>query len=211
MTDGVPDVPLFVVVATVWAYTACVACMAVRARLGNRAPGLLVPTERFERRLWCLWVPVVIAQNALPALAIQRRHFLLAVPEFSLTNPTFSNLRWAASVCALLCLLVTMTCWARMGTSWRVGVAPNQRTALVTGGLYAYIRHPIYTLNGLLFVCVAIVVPTVPMITVAVLHTALLMLKARHEERFLAETHGGNYAEYCRRTGRFFPRFTSRE
>ncbi len=206
-----PDIPLLVVVATVWTYTICVIRLAVRARRKNRPARLLVPTDRLERRLWCLWVPLVVAQNALPALAIRPRHPLLAVPQIFLTDPALSSLRWAAALCALLCLLVTLRCWARMGESWRVGVTPDQRTPLITGGLYARIRHPIYAFNALLFSCVAVVVPTLPMITVAVLHVALLIFKARHEERFLLEAHGEEYAEYCRRTGRFFPRFTSRE
>ncbi len=205
------DVPLLVVVATVWAYTICVGVMAVRVRRRNRAPAMLVPTDHLERRLWIIWVPLVIAQNVLPALALRRRHPLLAVPELSLADPVLSNLRWAASLCALLCLLMTVTCWARMGESWRLGVAPHQRSRLVTGGLYARIRHPIYAFNALLFFCVAVIVPTLPMITVAVLHVALIILKARNEERYLLDSHGEEYAEYCRRTGCFFPRLASRE
>jgi protein-S-isoprenylcysteine O-methyltransferase Ste14 len=205
-----PDVPLLGVVATVWAYTTCVVGMAVRARGKNRRPALIVPTERLERRLWSLWVPLVIAQNVLPALAIRRRHPLLAVPEIFQTDPVFASLRWAASLCALLCLVVTITCWARMGESWRVGVTPDERTRLITDGMYARIRHPIYAFNGLLFFCVVVVVPTLLMITVTALHAALLSFKARHEERFLLGVHGEAYAEYCRRTGRFFPRLASR-
>lgn len=205
------DGPLLIVVATVWAYTICVGVMAVRVRRRHGAPAMLVPTDRLERRLWLIWVPLVVAQNVLPALAVRRRHPLLAVPELTLTDPVFSILRWAASFCALLCLLMTVTCWARMGGSWRLGVAPDRRTRLVTGGFYARIRHPIYTLNALLFLCVAVIVPTLPMITVAVLHIALIILKARNEERCLLQSHGEEYAEYCRRTGCFFPRLAPRE
>jgi protein-S-isoprenylcysteine O-methyltransferase Ste14 len=46
---------------------------------------------------------------------------------------------------------------------------------------------------------------------VAVLHVTLLILKARNEERCLLQSHGEAYAEYCRRTGGFFPRLASRE
>jgi protein-S-isoprenylcysteine O-methyltransferase Ste14 len=93
-----------------------------------------------------------------------------------------------------------------MGENWRIGVVPNQKSDLVTGGLYARVRHPIYAFSALVMLCAAVIVPTIPMITVAVLHVTLLILKARNEERFLLEEHGERYAEYCRRTGRFFPR-----
>ena len=204
------DVPLLVLMATIWAYGIGVGVMAVRVRRQNVNPAWLVPKERFERFLWLIWVPVIIAQNVLPALAIRRRHPLLAVPEVALLHPALSSLRWAASICAVFCFLVTVECWARMGENWRIGVVPNQRSDLVTGGLYARIRHPIYAFNALLMLCAAVIVPTIPMMTVAVLHVILLILKARNEERFLLEEYGERYAEYCRRTGRFFPRLLSR-
>jgi protein-S-isoprenylcysteine O-methyltransferase Ste14 len=204
------DLPLLILMATIWAYGVGVGVMAVRVRRKNVKPAWLVPKERFERLLWLIWVPVITAQNVLPLLAIRRRHPLLAVPEVALLHPVLSSLRWAASICAVFCFLVTVECWARMGENWRIGVVPNQRSDLVTGGLYARIRHPIYAFNALLMLCAAIIVPTIPMMTVAVLHVTLLILKARNEERFLLEEHGERYAEYCRRTGRFFPRVLSR-
>jgi len=204
------DVPLLILVATIWAFGIGVGVMAARVRRRNVNPAWLVPKERFERLLWLIWVPVIIAQNVLPALAIRRRHPLLAVPEVALLHPALSSLRWAASICAVFCFLVTVECWARMGENWRIGVVPHQRSDLVTGGLYARIRHPIYAFNALLMLCAAVIVPTIPMMTVAVLHVILLILKARNEERFLLEEYGERYAEYCRRTGRFFPRLLSR-
>jgi protein-S-isoprenylcysteine O-methyltransferase Ste14 len=204
------DLPLLILMATIWAYGVGVGVMAVRVRRKNVKPAWLVPKERFERLLWLIWVPVITAQNVLPLLAIRRRHPLLAVPEVALLHPVLSSLRWAASICAVFCFLVTVECWARMGENWRIGVVPNQRSDLVTGGLYARIRHPIYAFNALLMLCAAIIVPTIPMMTVAVLHVTLLILKARNEERFLLEEHGERYAEYCRRTGCFFPRLPSR-
>ncbi|MET9817324.1 MULTISPECIES: hypothetical protein [unclassified Streptomyces] len=32
-----------------------------------------------------------------------------------------------------------------MGASWRVGVDVGERTALITGGPFAYVRNPIFT------------------------------------------------------------------
>jgi protein-S-isoprenylcysteine O-methyltransferase Ste14 len=34
-------------------------------------------------------------------------------------------------------------------------------------------------------------------------------MKARNEERFLLGVHGAAYEQYCRQTGRFFPRIGS--
>jgi protein-S-isoprenylcysteine O-methyltransferase Ste14 len=96
-----------------------------------------------------------------------------------------------------------------MGKSWRMGVT-RERTELIMDGLYAYIRHPIYAFSILLMLCTVVVVPTMPMVAVAVLHIALMILKARNEERFLLSLHGEAYARFCRATGRFFPLLRSR-
>jgi protein-S-isoprenylcysteine O-methyltransferase Ste14 len=97
-----------------------------------------------------------------------------------------------------------------MGKNWSMAVMPDQKTELVTTGLYAYVRHPIYALSILLMLCSAAVVPTAPMAVVAVVHVALMLAKARNEERFLLAAQGEAYARYCRRTGRFFPCTLSR-
>jgi protein-S-isoprenylcysteine O-methyltransferase Ste14 len=53
-----------------------------------------------------------------------------------------------------------------------------------------------------------VVVPTVPMALVACLHLVAMNLKARYEERHLGESLGADYADYCRRVGRFWPRLS---
>jgi protein-S-isoprenylcysteine O-methyltransferase Ste14 len=47
------------------------------------------------------------------------------------------------------------------------------------------------------------------MLGIWAVHLVLNNLKARNEERHLLATHGEPYAQYLRRTGRFFPRFAA--
>ena len=42
-------------------------------------------------------------------------------------------------------LLVTLAAQRAMGESWRIGVDPDERTELVTAGLFGRIRNPIFT------------------------------------------------------------------
>ena len=60
-------------------------------------------------------------------------------------------------------------------------------------------------------ICTAVVLPTAPMIAIAVVHVTLMHVKARNEEAHLASVHGAAYAQYAARTGRFVPRLTPRE
>jgi protein-S-isoprenylcysteine O-methyltransferase Ste14 len=117
-----------------------------------------------------------------------------------------SALRWGGAAIGLACLALSIECWLRMGRNWRMAVTPDQRTELVTTGLYGRVRHPIYALSIVLMLCTLVVAPTAPVAVMAVIHIALMMAKARNEERFLAQLHGEPYLRYLERTGRFVPR-----
>lgn len=204
------DFPLYILIAIVWAYWIGVAVMVRRVRTRNRKLAGLAPQQPLERLLWLIWVPLVTAWMWLPYLATFKSHPLLAVPQFALHGP-FAALRWAAAGVALLCFLLTTRCWARMGNDWSTVVRLDKKTPLITDGLFARVRHPIYALSMLLMLCSAIIVATLPMIAIALVHVALMVVKARNEERFLLQAHGEAYERYCRKTGRFFPRLASGE
>ncbi|MGH8800436.1 MAG: methyltransferase family protein [Casimicrobiaceae bacterium] len=200
------DIPALVLTATVWVYWLIVGAMVVRARRRTRQLAGLVPEQALERRLWLVLVPLIVLWIVLPWLALTRTQPPFAVPEFVLRIPAFAALRWAAAVCAVMCLALTAKCWIRMGSDWRMAVSETQKGALITDGPFARVRHPIYALQMLLMLCSAIIVPVVPMLVVVIVHCCLMNLKARNEERHMLKSHGVAYQAYLRRTGRFFPR-----
>jgi protein-S-isoprenylcysteine O-methyltransferase Ste14 len=198
------QLPVAVLVACIWTYWVGAMRMVVRVRRKSRKRTAgLVPRQTLERALWALWVPAVIAWLALPAAALVSSDPPLApAPEW--TPPT--AIRWLGAAVAAAALLATMRCWKIMGRSWRMGVIPGERTELVTRGIYARVRHPIYTLSLLLMAATVVVLPTAPIAALAVVHVGLLWTKARNEERFLLDAHGSAYTEYLERTGGFLPR-----
>jgi protein-S-isoprenylcysteine O-methyltransferase Ste14 len=200
------DAPLLLLTATVWIYWSRVGFMVVRARRRTGDSAGLVPRQPLERLMWLVWVPLVAAWLALPLLGLTRTEGPLAVPEFARQQPVFAVLRWAAALCGVFCLVMTHKCWTRMGDDWRMDVHPDRKPDLITDGLFARIRHPIYGFSILLMLCTAVIVATLPMLVVAAAHVVLMNLKARNEERFLLRCHGERYRQYLRQTGRFFPR-----
>ncbi len=81
---------------------------------------------------------------------------------------------------------------------------PSPRGRLVTGGLFALARHPIYTGVILLSAGIALRSANPVKVLLVVALTVFFAFKARWEERRLVEAYGG-YAEYAARTGRFVP------
>lgn len=203
------DLPLLVLALTVSAYWIGVGAMVNRVRRHRRRDAGLVPQQPRERAMWIVWVPLVAAWVALPWIALNRVDGLLGLPSFA-GEDGFLLMRGIAAACALLCWFATLLCYRRMGDDWGMAVT-SQETALITDGPFRRIRHPIYAFSILLMLASAVVLPTLPMLAVALVHVMLMNLKARNEEAHLAAKHGADYARYAARTGRFVPRFTTRE
>jgi protein-S-isoprenylcysteine O-methyltransferase Ste14 len=93
-----------------------------------------------------------------------------------------------------------------MGASWRLGVAEEERTQLVTRGAFELVRNPIYTTMTATITGLALLVPSVVSLLAVVLLVASLELQTRVvEEPYLLRTHGDAYATYAGRVGRFVP------
>lgn len=93
-----------------------------------------------------------------------------------------------------------------MGLSWRIGVDPDERTDLITGGVFAVARNPVFTALVMIQVGTALMAPTV----VALLGVGVLLLACQLQVRVVEEphllaTHGRNYSAYAAQTGRFTP------
>ena len=203
------DIPLIVVTLTVWAYWLRVGAMVVRARRRDHRDVGVVPERPAERAMWFVFVPVVACWCAFPWLGLTRETGPFALPAFARESIGYAALRLAAALVAAACLLLTIRCWRTMGRDWRMDIS-DRNTALITDGLFARVRHPIYAFSIAMMVATAIVLPTVPMLIVAAVHVVLMNVKARSEEAHLARMHGAAYATYVERTGRFLPRPAAR-
>jgi protein-S-isoprenylcysteine O-methyltransferase Ste14 len=93
---------------------------------------------------------------------------------------------------------------AHRGTSGRGTIL--RAPALVTGGLYAYSRNPLYLANLTLWVGASLLIPNVPLaLLAAVVVGWQYHLVIQAEERFLQAEHGEAYRRYCRMVPRLLP------
>jgi protein-S-isoprenylcysteine O-methyltransferase Ste14 len=101
---------------------------------------------------------------------------------------------------------LTVVAQLKMGRSWRVGVDRSEKTDLVTGGVFRYVRNPIFSAMTAAFAGVALLVPNLLTISGALLVFLGLELHVRLvEEPYLRRTHGEQYLGYARTAGRFVP------
>ena len=91
-----------------------------------------------------------------------------------------------------------------MGDSWRLGIDRQRPGGLVTDGIFARSRNPIYLGLGLLalgsFLVLGRLVLGVSTLVFAIYFESL----ARREERFLAAHYGVAYRKYAQRVGRWW-------
>ena len=93
-----------------------------------------------------------------------------------------------------------------MGDSWRIGVDADERTALVTGGLFGHVRNPIFSFVLLSASGLLLLVPNALALCAVALTLAGIQIQVRAvEEPYLLSAHGEAYADYARRVGRFVP------
>lgn len=103
-------------------------------------------------------------------------------------------------------LVLCLAAQRSMGLSWRIGVDPDERTDLVTTGLFGRVRNPIFTAIIAFAAGSALAVPTALTVLGLVLATAGIVAQVLLvEEPHLRRQHGPAYDAYSARSGRFLP------
>ncbi len=115
-----------------------------------------------------------------------------------------SILTRAAQLAALAGLVMIAVGAIALGRGLTAAPLPNAHAELRTGGLYRFVRHPIYT--GLLLFALARTLTSDNWWTVAACAALLVLInsKARWEEQHLVARFPG-YSDYAANTPRFVP------
>ncbi len=140
------------------------------------------------------FLPVV----ALPALLPDDHLYAIHFPWVLITS-----LGQLAAVCALILGLLQTGVWQFLGFRQLVTPGMGEPSKFVVGGLYRYVRHPLYT-AGLVFIWLT------PLMTVNILALNLglsvyIIIGALFEERKLEREFGQAYDSYRERTPMLLP------
>jgi protein-S-isoprenylcysteine O-methyltransferase Ste14 len=87
--------------------------------------------------------------------------------------------------------------------SFRVGIDENVSEGLVTTGVFAFSRNPIYTAFGLVLLGQFLVYPSWILLVYLAAGILLFHRQVLREEEFLKTHYGREYAEYCKRVRRY--------
>ncbi|MGW5051364.1 methyltransferase family protein [Actinokineospora sp. NPDC004072] len=112
----------------------------------------------------------------------------------------------AGLVLALAGIATVVLSQSAMGDSWRIGVDPAETTTLITRGLFATIRNPIFSAMALAYLGLALMAPNLLAFVGLIALIVAVQLQVRLvEEPHLHRTHGPTYEHYTAHAGRFIP------
>jgi len=118
---------------------------------------------------------------------------------------------WAGGVGVVTFAIALWLLWrshADLGRSWSVTTEIKERHALVTNGVFRYVRHPMYAAHMLWGIAQALLIQNwIAGLASLVIFIPLYLLRVSCEERMMLEQFGEEYRLYMNRTGRLVPRF----
>jgi methanethiol S-methyltransferase len=134
----------------------------------------------------------------LPAILPDRTIYTISIP-WSLLTLLVQGL----AVLALMVGLLQTGVWSFIGLKQLLETPGDQTAELVVGGLYRWVRHPLYT-AGLVFIWLTPVM-TWNILALNIGLSLYLYIGALFEERKLVREYGEAYQAYRQRTPMFIP------
>lgn len=118
---------------------------------------------------------------------------------------TFANFQWIFILIGILCFIIGITLWLKAVIIDRLDthIIKNE---LVTTGVYAYVRNPVY--SAFMFVCtgVLLIYGNLVLLVLPIIYWGFMtVLMKLTEEKWLEELYGKEYVQYRQRVNRCIP------
>lgn len=102
-----------------------------------------------------------------------------------------------------IALFVGLTALYEMKNSWRVGIKYDQKTELVTTGIYSFSRNPYFLSYNLLFTGIFLIFPSAILLILILALMFTFHKMILEEEQYLEGVQGDDYLKYKKKTGRY--------
>jgi protein-S-isoprenylcysteine O-methyltransferase Ste14 len=113
---------------------------------------------------------------------------------------------WLGALVTIIALAMFYLTHQALGRNWSVSLDVRKNHELITGGIYHYVRHPMYTAFWLWALAQALLLPNwVAGLSGIVGFGTLYFFRVGQEERMMLEAFGESYRSYMARTKRLIP------
>lgn len=122
------------------------------------------------------------------------------LPFWYLESPYLRILGWVLLHGSLFWIFIAQL---HMANSWRIGIDDENKTELITNGLFSVSRNPIFL--GILVADLGLffVIPNAFTLLIGILSFSTIQTQVRLEEVFLKQQHAKDYDDYCKRVRRW--------
>ena len=120
-------------------------------------------------------------------------------------NYPVTEIRIIGIVIGVIAIIFFALATITMKTSWRVGI-PEEKTSLVTAGIYKLSRNPAFVGFDLLYLSVCLMFFNIPLMVISTWAAVMLHLQILQEEEHMHNMFGAEYDEYKTHTMRYFGR-----
>ena len=100
-------------------------------------------------------------------------------------------------------LVVSGASLIHLKDSWRVGVLENQKTELVTTGIYRFTRNPYFVSYFLMFAAYTVLLQNIVLFGLSIVGFLFVHKMILKEEQYLYSVHGAAYAQYKTKVPRY--------
>jgi protein-S-isoprenylcysteine O-methyltransferase Ste14 len=116
--------------------------------------------------------------------------------------PFSAEIQWMGWMILCVALAWTVIAQSNMKNSWRIGIDHEQKTELITEGLFSYSKNPIFLGMLLVLAGLFLVTPNAVTLIFWIVGYILIQVQIRLEEEYLQRQHGEAYAIFCRKVPR---------
>ncbi len=110
---------------------------------------------------------------------------------------------WVGVLFCLAGLLLMLWSLISFGQSFRVGIDTEHPDKLITKGVFAFSRNPIYTAFAFILVGQFLIFPNWILLVYLIAGFWLFHRQVLREEEYLKQHYGKEYLEYCQRVRRY--------
>jgi protein-S-isoprenylcysteine O-methyltransferase Ste14 len=115
-------------------------------------------------------------------------------------------LAWVGVVAIVVSLVLFRVTHKQLGRMWSITLEMREGHKLVTDGLYAHVRHPMYSSFALFALAQLLLLQNWIAGPIGLVGFGILFfMRVPNEERVMIETFGEEYRDYMRRTARIIP------
>lgn len=123
---------------------------------------------------------------------------IFAVKDFPIVQ-----VRIVGVMLGILAIIFFASATITMKNSWRVGI-PEEKTVLVTNGIYKWSRNPAFVGFDLLYLSICLLFFNIPLLIISIWAAVMLHLQVLQEEEHMKKMFEEDYINYMNHTFRYF-------